>query len=332
MKHHLEPLIDSRQYCLLEKGFYKRTRSSLLEDSCASKEFSRKIRPLMGRKENLIYKHFISNENVFFPSSDVSGKPKFEYYVSLFGGAVDDIALISSIFPQVKLILNEYNPEMYGLYSAVRDYLPSTVSSYERLASTRPKDKSYEYLSSYYNKLKSNYIEYYGRRKVSENAALLMYLLHINGIGSNKKRNYFTNKLQNLKDWSRILKNTQLLNRRYDEVTLPRANTLVYAEPPSNQWNSNSNKEFANFFNNLNINYGEGKSNHRYYLVASSNNPTHHSHFKKKDGWNIKSVGNSEVLVTNYKTDKLKSMKEAVDANYTNAYAYSFDRYCKTLL
>ena len=67
-----------------------------------------------GGKRNVLYHRFIKDTNRFFPQS-ANGTRPFDTYVSLFGGALGDVTTIKTLFPDMNLILNKYNQEMFDL-------------------------------------------------------------------------------------------------------------------------------------------------------------------------------------------------------------------------
>lgn len=344
----IDDLIESRQYWMLKEGIGFFFTKTLQEDvTYIPTDYKRQYKVFTGYaggKSNLIWNKFIKDGNIFYPPQD-----DWDTYVSLFGGGLGDVALVHEHFPTKKLIINEYNKEMYDIYKSLRDYPSEVINYYRKLISTMPSPGSQRSkLTTWYKNLKLNYRDYYGNRRDWENSAILLFLLHTsfsylwgnrgNGLfngsyGKIRSREFFNDRVEIFKKWNKLLNKATLWNRDYSEVPLPSTRSFIYSDVPyydtmgyGLDWKGTETSKFTKFYNDLNKKYGmkckDGVCKGKYYLAASNNhNPVFKRDFKKTLGWNYTQVDHLHSLGTNTRFDDEgnnthKETKEVLVTNY----------------
>lgn len=180
----------------------------------------------------------------FFLGAEKEG---FETFVDLFGGTGIVSVWVHKNFPDKRIILNEYNPDIYDIYHEIKfnydSFLEGVLALEEKYMSLPPVEKR----KKFYLEKREFYHDSYYDLQIDLRTQILFFLLctNFNGIwqpksstgiyytpfGNGKEKLGIFNK-DALKDFKSMVDVAEIHNLSYESVPVPEGKCFIFADPP----------------------------------------------------------------------------------------------------
>ena len=172
----------------------------------------------------------------------------FPRFVDLFAGALTNTLQVHEMYPDVELVINDFNSELIQLYRDIADNEHEVVSTWEECVATwLDLDKAGR--KEYYYKLRDIYCLEYKDKEQTLLSGILLFMLMVNFNGMWKSyikcnrrystppgictqgETFFAKKRENIPKVAGILRKATILNKDFREVSLQKGD-FIYADPP----------------------------------------------------------------------------------------------------
>lgn len=170
----------------------------------------------------------------------------FDTFVDLCGGTGITSVWIHKNFPDAKIILNEYNVDLYYIYQQIKENYEDFIDNVNHLEAQYMALPTKEERKAFYLEYREYYHENYNTLCVEDKTFILYFLMstNFNGIWQAKAATgiYYTpfgnggekNGIYNRKamqDFRDMIKDATIVCGSYEHVAIPE-NSLVFADPP----------------------------------------------------------------------------------------------------
>jgi len=180
--------------------------------------------------------------NRFYPSSD------FPRFVDLFAGGLTNTIQVHEMYPNVELVINDFNSELIQMYNDLASYEHEVVATWELCVATWL-DLPVAERKAYYYRLRDTYTLDYPHTKHTILSGLLLFMLMVNFNGMWKTyikcnhrystppgtctqgESFFEKKRINIPKVASMLRSATILNKDFRDVPLLDGD-FVYADPP----------------------------------------------------------------------------------------------------
>lgn len=170
----------------------------------------------------------------------------FGTFVDLCGGTGITSVWIHKNFPDVKIILNEYNVDLYHIYFEIKHNFEHFIANVNKLEAEYMALPTKEERKAYYLQHRQSYHDTYHQTESKDKTPILFFLMSTNfngiwqakvstgiyytpfGNGNEKKGIY--NRVA-MSDFKAMVDVADIYYGSYDTVVIPR-NSLVFADPP----------------------------------------------------------------------------------------------------
>lgn len=180
----------------------------------------------------------------FFSSAEKEG---FETFVDLFGGTGIVSVWMHENHPDKRIILNEYNPDIYDIYHEIKFNYDSFLEGVLALEEKYMSLPSVEERKKFYLEKREFYHDSYDDLQIDLRTQILFFLLctNFNGIwqpksstgiyytpfGNGKEKLGIFNR-DALKDFKSMVDVAEIYNLSYESVPVPEGKCFIFADPP----------------------------------------------------------------------------------------------------
>lgn len=170
----------------------------------------------------------------------------FETFVDLCGGTGITSVWIHKNFPDAKIIINEYNIDIYYIYEQIKNNYEDFIANVEFLEQKYMNLSSKEDRKALYLDYRDYYHDNYQKLCIEDKTFILYFLMctNFNGIwqakastgiyftpfGNGGEKNGIYNR-QAMQDFKEMIDKAEILCGSYEDVVIP-DNSLIFADPP----------------------------------------------------------------------------------------------------
>lgn len=180
----------------------------------------------------------------FFSGAEKEG---FETFVDLFGGTGVVSVWMHENYPNKRIILNEYNPDIYDIYHEIKFNYANFLKGVLALEAQYMSLPSVDERKKFYLKQRDFYHDSYKNLQVDLRTQILFFMMctNFNGIwqpksstgiyytpfgNGNEKLGIFNRKA--LKDFKSMVDAAEIYNLSYEFVPVPDSKCFIFADPP----------------------------------------------------------------------------------------------------
>lgn len=171
---------------------------------------------------------------------------QFDTFVDLCGGTGATSVWIHQNYPDARIILNEINVDIFGIYTGIKHDYASFIDLVDYYERTYMALEGKENRKAMYLKVREEFHEEYYEIDVLDRSAMLYFLLctNFNGIWQAKSSSglYYTPfgnggektgiyNRKGMEDFKAMVDRAEILCGSYEQVVIP-DNSLVFADPP----------------------------------------------------------------------------------------------------